>query len=265
MSSSPRLLQDAVDNDEVLSSSCSSMSSSTTPSNSTLNNSVEFLGAFAPDEDASGVLQPPPVNTIVYTDMDSHDQAISNDPEDFDFPPSTTTNSSDQAVDTEEFHPSLDSTIDILEGDNMDEQTPSTSAPSRHSSNYVEDFSELGFDIDQIQMYEQSDAQGNPHVPPHLIPGKYRSRVRYAVCSACSRASDFGYKNWTDLEDVGGPSVVADVGDIFCPYCGLDSRTFELLQKHVAAVHEEWGWKPTPEACPTCGRPTRFSGPPSRC
>ena len=252
MSSSPRLLQDVVDNEEVLSSSCSSMSSSTASSNSTLNNSVEILGVFAPNEDAGEVLQPPLVNTIDYCDMDSHDQAITNDPE-------------DQAVDAGELHPTLDSTIDILEGDNMDEQTPSTSAPSRYSPDSVEDFSELGFDIDQIQMYKQSDAQGNPHVPSHLIPGKYQSRVRYSVCSACSRAIDFGYKNWTDLENVGGPSVVAGVGDIFCPYCGLDSRTFELLQKHVTAIHEEWGWKPTPEACPTCGRPTRFSGPPSRC
>ena len=265
MSSSPRLLQDVVDNEEVFSSSCSSISSSTASSNSTLNNSVEILGVFAPNQDAGEVLQPPLVNTIDYCDMDAHDQAITNDPEDFYFPPSTTTNYSDQAVDAGELHPTLDSTIDILEGDNMDEQTPSTSAPSRYSPDSVEDFSELGFDIDQIQMYKQSDAQGNPHVPSHLIPGKYQSRVRYSVCSACSRAIDFGYQNWTDLENVGGPSVVAAVGDIFCPYCGLDGRTFELLQKHVTAIHEEWGWKPTPEACPTCGRPTRFSGPPSRC
>ena len=265
MSSPPRLLQAMVDNDEVLSSSCSSMSSSTTPSDSTLNNSVEILGVYAPDVDAGEVLQPPPVNTIDYTDMDSHDQAITNDPEDFYFPPSSTTNLSIQAVDTEESHPSLDSTVDILEGDSVGEQTPSTSAPSRYSPDSVEDYSELGFDIDQLQMYKHTDAQGNPQVPPHLIPGKYQSRVRYNVCCACSRAIDFGYKNWAHLELVGGPSVVDAVGDIFCPYCGLDSRTYELLQKHVAAVHDGWGWKPTPVACPTCGRPTRFSGPPSRC
>ena len=258
-------LQDVVDNEELLSSSCSSMSSSNNPSNSTLNNSVELLGVFVPGDNVGEVLQPPPVNTIEYCEMDSHDQAITNDPEDFYSPPSTAMDSFDQALDTEEFHPSPpDSTIDVLEGDDVDEQTPSTSAPSRPSSEFVEDFPDVGFDIDQMQMYELYDAQGKPQVPHDLIPGKFRSRVRYAVCGACSRAQDFGYKNWNDLENTGGPTVVDDVGDVFCPYCGLDSRSYDLLQKHVAAVHDQWGWKPTPERCPTCGRPTRFPGPPPR-
>ena len=147
---------------------------------------------------------------------------------------------------------SLNSTIDLTDEDEAHDHIPADAvqdnAPLEHAANYPL----YSFDLDGRYEYLVADADGTPHVPAHLIPASFISRIRYGLCGRCSLVKNFGYQDWLYFKYLGEEKDVASIGDIFCEYCGLDCNTPELLDQHVEAIHARLGWFPRLEECPAC-------------
>ena len=147
---------------------------------------------------------------------------------------------------------SLNPTIDLYAEDEASGHVPvdavQDNAPLGHTANYPL----YSFDIDGRYEYLVADSDGTPHVPAHLIPASFVSRIRYGACGRCSLVKNFGYQDWLEFKYLGDAKDVDSLGNIFCEYCGLDCKTQELLDQHVKAIHVRLGWFPHLEVCPSC-------------
>ena len=147
---------------------------------------------------------------------------------------------------------SLNSTIDLTDEDEASDHVPVDAVQDNAPLEHVKDFPLYSFDIDGRYEYLVADADGTPHVPAHLIPASFVSRIRYGACGRCSRVKNFGYKDWLEFKYLGDAKDVDSLGDIFCNFCGLDCNTQELFDQHVEAIHVRLGWFPQLEECPAC-------------
>ena len=147
---------------------------------------------------------------------------------------------------------SLNSTIDLTDEDEASGHVPADAVQDNAPLEHVANYPLYAFDIDGRYEYLVADADGTPHVPSHLIPASFVSRIRYGACGRCSLVKNFGYQDWLELKYLGDAKDVDSFGNIFCEYCGLDCKTQELLDQHVKAVHVRLGWFPSLEVCPAC-------------
>ena len=228
-----------MESEEILSSSCSSadehqeLQELLSTSKPSLNESVEITGCYTPTRENLPV--------------EISNRLIEVSPEDVHV----------QQVD----HASLNSTINLMDEEDSGAQASSDSVQDDAPSEYVER-SPVAYDIQGRYDYEDTDSNGKPIVPPILIPEYFTSRIHYGFCGRCTRAKDFGYANWLELENSGDSKALEKIGSSFCPLCGLDCPADFLLNQHVDSIHVLRGWFPRLDDCPVCQYQSYFPDPP---
>ena len=219
-----------MDSEEILSSSCSSadehqelqeLLSTSIPS---LNVSVEITGSYTPTRENLPV--------------EVSNRLLEASPEDVHA----------QQID----HASLNSTINLMDEEDSGAGASSDSTQDDGLPEYVEKSPSVAYDVQGRYDYEPTDSNGKPFVPSVLIPEYFTSRIHYGFCGRCTRAKDFGYANWSDLENSGDSKALEKIGRTFCPLCGLDCPADFLLNQHVDSVHVLRGWFPRLDDCPVC-------------
>ena len=225
-----------MESEEILSSSCSSsdehqelqeLLATSIPS---LNVSVEITGSYTPTRENLPVEVS---NHLVEASLeDVHAQQVD--------------------------HASLNSTINLMDEEEAGAQDSSGSIQNDDPPEYVEESPNFAYDILGRYDYEPTNSNGKPVVPPMLIPEYFTSGIHYGFCRRCTRAKDFGYANWSDLENSGDSKALEKIGSTFCPLCGLDCPADFLLNRHVDSVHVLRGWFPRLDDCPVCGYQSYF-------
>ena len=225
-----------MEDEEILSSSCSSadeqqeLQGLLSTSKPSLNESVVITGCYTP--------------TRENLPLEISNRLIETTPEDVHV----------QHLD----HTPLNSTLNLTDEEDSGAQASSNSVQDDGPSEYVEKSPSFAYDILGRYDYEITDSDGKPFVPPNLIPEYFTSRIHYGFCGRCTRAQDFGYANWMELENSGNSKALERIGSSFCPLCGLDCSADFLLNQHVESVHMLRGWFPRLDYCPECNYQSCF-------
>ena len=138
-----------MEDEDILSSSCSSQELQ----NSTLDGSLEVINVYTPPKENSPVDILHPLIKIRPVEVRVHRLDLA----------------------------SLNSTVNLTDEDEASGHVPADAVQDNAPLEYVEGYPFYSFDIDGRFEYLVADADGTPHVPAHLIPASFTSRIRYGA------------------------------------------------------------------------------------